>query len=282
MRDHNYGYYNFHYVNQWSYEWSGSYLKDSYRFGPTGNFALFKTPLYQKLFANLRYLTCYLTRYSNEGTYEKLEYLNEFVKLEKLSLALGSVPRRCQTLTLPNLKCFGCSFEAILLKPKSYECRVRVLNWQYGLLKFRDRRKFKKPDCYLRLNSRVETLWLTNLEEVELCCPEQVTCLEVGLLDAKNLSELKNLRTLRCQAICKSNLNLLEHLPALEEICVKSSEQEYSEIKLLLDHLMNQKALLEREAVQIYFCDILLTRPVETYGIERFFLCVWWFGFQRN
>lgn len=198
-----------------------------------------KKPLSRNLFANLKCLTCNL---KNEIT--NLEILNHFVQLESLIIEQKITLERRATLKLPRLK--------YLALDRIDSCSKRV---------------------FLRLKSKVQVLKVNFMgSELKLAYPGELRSLDINFLNGESkICSMKNLRVLKSRHFQRRKWNFLEYLLALEEVYIKTEFAAMrGELKALCEHLMKEKEILGRQNVRIYFCDVLLTKPFQSYGFERF------------
>ena len=196
-------------------------------------------------FCNLKFLGLDLSFYLTKFV---MNALNELATVEKLACFQATIskePSEQLVLRMPNLK---------VLSFHQLSC------FTIG----RPNERFK-----LIVDSKIEQLFYPFLpDQIQLNHPECISFLQTHHVTAEFLS-LKNLRNLRCKIISEQMLpNLLESFKHLEKIFVNYGRCFAIDNDLIFNCLMNQRALLGRSNVKIYFLAILLTKPFEEYPFE--------------
>lgn len=196
---------------------------------------------FQMLCSNLRYLKIGINFILTKTV---IETLNGLTKLEELILESVSMKDDSRAeLSLPNLK---------------------VLSVE---------------DCFqsfkLIINSKLEKLYygccffVASEIQIKLNHPEHLIYLETEAGIPKQMPAFKSLRTLRFSPISRRDLKIILKLESLQEIYFKFAELHNGKICDSINFLMEQRGILNRHDLKIYFANILIARPFRTYGFSR-------------
>ena len=125
-------------------------------------------------------------------------------------------------------------------------------------------------------SSQIEVLFLypegSGFNSVEFSHPQSVKHLEFEHISDEDLRQFVNVETLKCCFSHSLSLDLLVILPHLKELACDqqelTSKANYDRLISTMNHLVEQKTLLARENLEIYFkkTKLLRTKKFEKYG----------------
>lgn len=194
---------------------------------------------FQTLCSNLRYLKIGILFCLTKTS---IQALNGLTKLEELvSEAVSMGDDSPAELSLPNLKVL--SIGSVL------SCKLKINS------------KLEKFYCGLNFYKQFASRF-----QIELNHPEHLIYLETDHGVPDQVISFKNLRTLRFRPISLRDIKRVLKIESLQEIYFKFDELN---IGNLIDYSMDQKEVLNRQDLKIYFANILITRPFRTYGFAN-------------
>ena len=125
-------------------------------------------------------------------------------------------------------------------------------------------------------SSQIEVLFFYpegfGFNAVEFSHPQSIKHLEFDFIHEEDLHQFNNVEHLKCSYSHMLNLNVLEILPNLKTLICDQDElesrEDYDRLVSTMNHLVEQKTLLAKENLEIYFktTKLLRTKKFENYG----------------
>lgn len=126
------------------------------------------------------------------------------------------------------------------------------------------------------IESEMEVLFLYpenfGVNAVEFSNPQSIKHLEFDFVLEEDLRQFANVEHLKCSCTHILSLDVLEILPKLKTLICEQDEleskEDYDRLVSTMNHLVEQKTLLARENLEIYFktTKLLRTKKFEKYG----------------
>ena len=168
------------------------------------------------------------------------------------------------------LNCKKTDQQALLVLPSLKTLFVKNLDW--------DNLSRNRPKKYLQIDAvRLKALRSNSeLKLIKLIHPNTIEHLEIEFYHNDDLSTYQNVNYFKCDSCITLNTDILERLPALDElhcdeVCT-GNRDDYFEMESIIDGIIQQRVVLDRERVKLYHNGRLLDvgrQKFRDYGFYR-------------